>query len=154
MLCVLRNDATRASHGWSVGPWKAEVGVLGRAAIIWDAGTLDVHWSLTQEAYLALHPIHDPERLFPTLREHGFGHSVTQLNQQLRATPIGELYEVVAKAPAALETGQHGPLPLLVAKAATVATSAIGLVNRHCYTVAGGSAASRASRQTGLGSCR
>ncbi len=134
MLCVLRNDAPHESHEWSVGPWKAEVGVLSRAAIICDAGTLDFDWSLTQGAYLDLHAIYDPAHFFPTLREHVFGHSVGEFDQELRATLIGELYEVVAKVRNALETGHHDYLPLLVAKTATVATFAIGLANRHCYT--------------------
>ena len=134
MLCVLRNDASHESHEWSVGPWKAEVGVLSRAAIIHDASTLDYDWSLTQGAYLDLHPIIDSTRFLPTLRAHVFGHSVTEFDRELRATLIGELYEVVAKVRNALETGHHDYLPLLVAKTATVATFAIGLANRHCYT--------------------
>ncbi len=134
MLCVLRSDAPQESHEWSVGPWKAEVEVLSRAAIIGDAGTLDFDWSLTQGAYLDVHPVHDPERFFPTLRERVFGHSAAQFDQELRATLIGELYEVVGKVRNALETGRHAHLPLLVAKTATVATFAIGLANRHCYT--------------------
>lgn len=134
MLCVLRDDAPHVSYEWSVGPWKAEVGILSRAAIIRDAGALDFDWSLTQGAYLDQHPLHDPEDFLPTLRGHVFGHSDTQFDQELRATLIGELYEVVAKVRNALETGHLDHLPLLVAKTVTVATFAIGLANRHCYT--------------------
>lgn len=136
MWCVLRTAGEEYAHEWTTGPWKAEVDVYSADVLLAEASKVEGRWPLTHGGFQEVLPLRDPDDFFAELRRAATAQPAARFAAALREVVVGELYEEVAKARNALDSGHAGALPQVAVEIATYGACAIGLANRRCISSA------------------
>jgi len=132
--CVVRGSGVDICHEWSAGPWKAEVDVYSEDVVLEWASEVDVDWSLTHGACVAVLPLYDPTDFFSRLREAALSHPDQVFERAIVDVIVGELYERMGKIRNARAEGNGVCLPYLAADLAKHGALLLGLAHRHLYT--------------------
>lgn len=137
MLCVLGTPGEEFSYEWCYGPGKAEVNFYGEDVLLRKAAQVDGRWPLTHGAFLMVRPLIDPGGFFQQLRNVVRTRPREAFAAAIRATLVGELYELVGKLRNAMGAHKFASLPELALGMAKHGAFVIGLANQRCFSSGG-----------------
>jgi kanamycin nucleotidyltransferase len=134
MYCIVTGEGVDTSYEWSAGPWKAEVNVQSVDVLTAWAAEFDEFWPLTHGSCVNILPLHDPQHIFESLKEHVFDHHDEAFDELMAGIIVGELYEFLGKIRNAVASHKTENLPALAVEMAKYGAYLIGLANRTLYT--------------------
>lgn len=134
MMVVLKRAGVNENAEWCAGDWKTEVNFRSRDVVLNRAAELDGEWSVSHGKYIDMQPLHDPQNIFPQLRQRVFAHSEADFNEVMREVIIGDMYELVGKWRNQHTANVFDYTPAIAFKLAEQCAWVIGLANRHLYT--------------------
>lgn len=133
IICVLASPGEDFTTEWIARPCKVEVNFVSADVLFARAAEVEADWPLTHGAYASVHPIYDPDRIFPKLKEAVLAAPRAAFSQAIRNLIVEDLYELVGKVRNAWYFRATEELPFLAVELAFYGALLVGLANRHLY---------------------
>jgi kanamycin nucleotidyltransferase len=134
MHVVTKDGVSIPGHEFIYGKFKLELSCREKSKLFERAARVDDGWSIWAGSFVNVLAIHDPEGIFPELKEIPFQASRESLRDMMRTFMIWEPYETMGKIRNNYENGNNNYIPLGAKDLAWQSAKLIGLANRKYYT--------------------